>query len=201
MADAINSDGVVVGGAQPSGIDPNHYPCIYTVGGSATKIFAGIGAGIAYGINDNAYGAEIVGTAVVGTTTQAFLATQSGGVYSATALGLLSGGTASYALAINNAGYAVGWGNTSTANYHALIYTGSGVVQDLNSTSLVTNLDGWTLNEATAISNGAGYICGYGTIGGYTHGFLLTPTPEPSTLLLAATGLLGLLAYAWRRRK
>ena len=24
-------------------------------------------------------------------------------------------------------------------------------------------------------------------------------TPEPSTLLLAATGLLGLLAYGWRR--
>ena len=28
-----------------------------------------------------------------------------------------------------------------------------------------------------------------------------TPTPEPSTLLLLATGLLGLLAYAWRKWK
>ena len=27
------------------------------------------------------------------------------------------------------------------------------------------------------------------------------PTPEPSTLLLTATGLAGLLAYAWRRRR
>ena len=27
------------------------------------------------------------------------------------------------------------------------------------------------------------------------------PTPEPSTLALAAAGLLGLLAYAWRKRK
>ena len=27
------------------------------------------------------------------------------------------------------------------------------------------------------------------------------PTPEPSTLLLAGTGLLGLLAYAWRKRR
>ena len=29
----------------------------------------------------------------------------------------------------------------------------------------------------------------------------VAPTPEPSTLLLAGTGLLGLLAYAWRKRK
>ncbi len=30
---------------------------------------------------------------------------------------------------------------------------------------------------------------------------LQTPLPEPSTIILVATGLLGLLAYAWRRRK
>jgi hypothetical protein len=28
-----------------------------------------------------------------------------------------------------------------------------------------------------------------------------TPTPEPSAIMLLATGLLGLLAYAWRKRK
>ena len=26
------------------------------------------------------------------------------------------------------------------------------------------------------------------------------PVPEPSTLLLAASGLIGLLVYAWRKR-
>jgi hypothetical protein len=31
--------------------------------------------------------------------------------------------------------------------------------------------------------------------------YLLTPVPEPSTLLLSVVGLLGLLAYAWRKRK
>jgi hypothetical protein len=29
----------------------------------------------------------------------------------------------------------------------------------------------------------------------------LVPSPEPSTIVLVATGLLGLLAYAWRKRK
>jgi hypothetical protein len=28
-----------------------------------------------------------------------------------------------------------------------------------------------------------------------------TATPEPSTLVLLASGLIGLLAYAWRKRK
>ena len=49
--------------------------------------------------------------------------------------------------------------------------------------------------------NDAGKIVSTGTYGGAEIGFLLTPTPEPSTLFLAAAGLLGLLAYAWRRRK
>jgi hypothetical protein len=31
--------------------------------------------------------------------------------------------------------------------------------------------------------------------------FLLSPVPEPSTLLLLASGAIGLLAYAWRKRK
>jgi hypothetical protein len=49
--------------------------------------------------------------------------------------------------------------------------------------------------------NDNGQIAGLGTVGGVTHAFLLTPTPEPSALLLAATGLMGLLAYAWRKQK
>ena len=122
--------------------------------------------------------------------------------------------------------------------------------------------------RATGISTNGNYICGYGTIGGQTHGFLLTPTipgdanlddkvdindltvvlahysptgmswstgdfngdgtvdindltivlsnynqgpgsslggmsavPEPATLVLTLAGMVGLLAYAWRRRK
>jgi hypothetical protein len=89
---------------------------------------------------------------------------------------------------------------------------------DLN--ALIDNT-GWVLEGARAVviagnipdandvnHSGEDWIVGWGTYDGVEHGFLLTPsvytpvpTPEPSTLLLVATGLLGLLAYAWRKRK
>jgi probable HAF family extracellular repeat protein len=48
--------------------------------------------------------------------------------------------------------------------------------------------------------NDAGQITGFGTIGGETHAFLATPTPEPSSLVLAALGFAGLAARGRRRR-
>ena len=36
---------------------------------------------------------------------------------------------------------------------------------------------------------------------GYVAGNIAGPAPEPSTLVLLVTGLMGLLAYAWRKRK
>jgi probable HAF family extracellular repeat protein len=62
---------------------------------------------------------------------------------------------------------------------------------------------GFTINFAYSIGNG-GYITGAGApSGGGTHAYLLSPviTPEPSTLLLTFSGLIGLAAYAWRKRK
>lgn len=42
-----------------------------------------------------------------------------------------------------------------------------------------------------------------GTLGAETNlqGIMFSSVPEPGTLTLVATGLVGLLAYAWRRRK
>jgi probable HAF family extracellular repeat protein len=79
---------------------------------------------------------------------------------------------------------------------HPFLYH-EGITVDLNST-IELNLD-WELNHAYDI-NDSGQIVGIGTINGSTHGFLLTPIPEPSTLVLLAVGTLGLLSWAWRRR-
>ena len=69
---------------------------------------------------------------------------------------------------------------------------------DLN--SLIAPSSGWTLQCATAV-NDKGQIVGDGTNpSGQTDAFLLTPSPEPSTLALLATGAVGLAARAWRRR-
>jgi len=56
-------------------------------------------------------------------------------------------------------------------------------MQDLN--NLIPANVGWVLQEATGI-NDLGQVSGYGTIGGQTHGFLLTPAPEPASVALLA---------------
>ena len=182
---AINNDGVVVGESSWAGIDPTSRAFVWTLSGGMQQLLTGAAASticVAYGINDNAYGAEVVGRTGSGNFGyEAFLATHdANGVYTATPLGFLTGSTNSTALAINNSGQVVGWGDTTTNVYrHAFLYTAAGGMQDLN--GLIAPNSGWTLEEATAISNGTttstsgGYIAGYGLIGGYTHAFRLTP--------------------------
>jgi uncharacterized membrane protein len=79
---------------------------------------------------------------------------------------------------------------------HPFIYH-EGITTDLN--SAIDPNSGWELNNAYDI-NDSGQIVGFGMINGSTHGFLLTPVPEPSTLALLFPAILsGLLG--WRRRR
>jgi probable HAF family extracellular repeat protein len=141
--------------------------------------------------NVNASG-QIVGWAYTSSGNQhAFL--DSGGVM--TDLGTL-GGSASIAWGINASGQVMGDADTSSGIQHAFLYS-DGSMTDLN--SLIFPNPGWTLSEATCI-NDLGQIAGYETnSSGQTHACLLTPIPEPSTLVLFGIGAISLLAYAWRR--
>ena len=88
-------------------------------------------------------------------------------------LGTLPGGTYSIAFGINNTDEIVGYGNIRDNAPHAMVWTSTGGMEDLN--NLIAADSGWVLVNANAI-NSSGQITGYGTKGGHNHAFLLTPT-------------------------
>lgn len=105
------------------------------------------------------------------------------------------GGPSSFAYDINEAGVVVGTSHIDDITTHAFVYR-EGVMRDLN--SLIDPAAGWELTWASSI-NASGQIVGYGLINDQTHAFLLTPVPEPGALLLAALGMVGLVALRTRR--
>ena len=114
-------------------------------------------------------------------------------------LGLLANANQSVALGINNRGQVVGWAGFLGEGMGAFLYS-DGAMVDLN--ALVGPSSGWTLQEATGI-NDSGQIVGTGTNpSGQYDAFLLTPSPEPSTLCLSIVcGPLLLAFHLCRRRR
>ena len=110
-----------------------------------------------------------------------------------TDLGTLGQGTYSQADAINNSDEMVGVSTVDLdgTNFHAFIANGN-TMTDLNN-HLDASGTGWTLVEATAISD-YGQIIGVGTSNGLSRGFLLTP------LAARVSGSVELQAFAGTSR-
>ena len=105
------------------------------------------------------------------------------------------GGSQSGGYGINDAGDVVGWAYPSgDPAQHAFLHDGTSMV-DLN--TLIDPSSGWLLSVARDIDN-HDRIVGVGFIGGYPHAFVLTPVPEPGTLVVIGTA--ALLIRARRSR-
>ncbi len=180
----INSAGIVVG---ESGTRAFFHDGVMhdlgTLGGDVAKALA---------INDSNH---IVGTSRLlnDTTNHVFL-------YDGTMhdLGTLDGNS-TYANDINEldqiVGYTVDAALPVTAR-RAIYYDSQLGMVDLN--TMIDPLSGWTLLSANGI-NDSGQITGWGVLNGQQRGFLLTPVPEPSGIVLGLLGCGGLACIARRQ--
>ena len=185
-ASCINNAGQIVGGSGPW-TSAWWHATFYANSSSSPQDLGTLGAlasgthSLANCINDNG---DVVGWFYTGSGAQdAFL-------YSGRIMEDLGPG---YANGINNSGQIVG-----SKNSQAFLYD-DGTMYNLN--SLLAPGSRWNLYDATAVNN-KGQIVGYGlSPAGQTDAFLLTPTPEPSTLVLLAVGAVALIGYRLRKKR
>ena len=100
-----------------------------------------------------------------------------------TDLGNAFGGDISSADAINDQGVIVGAASLPGGSGHAFIEFPGGPMGDLN--DFIDPTAGWTLGEALAINGQGQILVAANDAAGHDRAVLLTPIPEPSSLILA----------------
>jgi hypothetical protein len=181
VANGVSSGGTAVGGVlSPSGNDE----AVTFSGGTATVL-----GSEPQSKESEAHGISANGGYAVGWFRDAGTGQLRGIEYtldpsspSATDLGLADAGRDDEALAVNDAGQAVGWGITPSDQQVALMFNPGQAPTDLN--TLLPAGSGWTLQGATGINN-SGQIVGYGRHNGIPRGFVMTPVlPTPPIQLV-----------------
>ncbi len=181
----INDAGQVVGQEYFNG---QSHPFLWDDGDTIELGTLGGSGGRAYDINNSG---QVVGYAdLAGGDEHAFL-WEDGEMID---LGTL-GGPYSSAHGINNEGQVVGYLFTSGEGYSGFLWDSENGMIELS--DLLFDDSGWDRLTYAMDINNYGQIVGWGSIDSETHAFLMTPVPEPATLLLVALGSLALL----RKRK
>jgi len=99
-------------------------------------------------------------------------------------LGVLEGRESSHAYDMNESGQIVGDSHSYNIRTHPVLWE-DGELFDLN--DLILPDSGWELSRAFGINN-SGEIVGIGDYEGSLAAYILTPIPEPGTVLLLAVG-------------
>lgn len=111
-------------------------------------------------------------------------------------LGTLGG--YSFSRDINELGQVVG--RSFDNGQRAFLYSDSTLIKLNDLIGIPDNGSSWVLEDAYGINN-SGQIVGWGAINSGNHAFIMTPIPEPTTILLMSCGLLGLLGIVIKQHR
>jgi probable HAF family extracellular repeat protein len=172
---AANGDGSVVVGASTVGTTGLAFR--WTAGGMASLgVVPNATFSIAYGVNGD--GTVAVGSSgTTGADQRAFRWVQGVGMQD---LGVFPGGTSTIAFGVSGDGERVVGTAGTPAGARAFYWDSTIGAIDLNNylTLLGTNLTGWVLEYAAAISDDGDVIVGYGKFNGFSRGWIVRLDPD-----------------------